>query len=100
MRRSARVSFCTVRKPTGTYDRSMLNLSRGQWAGVWCGAVLVLSAGAVAAGVGITFGNIVLVLLACLAPPAVMLLVWRGPPPQTVAELLHDANAPATGDRR
>jgi len=78
----------------------MLNLSREQWAGVWCAAVLVLSAGAVVAGVGITPGNVVLVLLACLAPPAVMLLIWRGPPPQTVAELLYDANAPATGDRR
>jgi hypothetical protein len=78
----------------------MLNPSRGQWAGIWCAAVLVLSAGAVAAGVGITFGNVVLMLLACLAPPAIMLLVWRGPPPQTVAELLYDAKAPATGDRR
>jgi hypothetical protein len=78
----------------------MLNLAREQWAGVWCVAVLALSAGAVAAGVGITFGHVVLVPLACLVPPAVMLLVWRGPPTQTVAELLHDANAPATGDRR
>jgi hypothetical protein len=32
-------------------------------------------------------------LLACLGPPAVMLLVWR-PPTQNVAELLYDGNHP------
>jgi hypothetical protein len=35
----------------------------------------------------------VLWLLASVAPPAVMLLVWRAPT-QTVAELLYDANHP------
>jgi hypothetical protein len=30
-----------------------------------------------------------LLLVACLVPPAIMLLVWRGAPPPTVAELLH-----------
>jgi hypothetical protein len=70
----------------------MVNLSRKQWAGAWCAAVIVASAGAVAFGAGITVGNGVLFLLACLVPPAVMLLVWR-PPPATVAQLLYDVNA-------
>ena len=26
---------------------------------------------------------------ACIVPPAVMLMLWRGAPPQTVAEVLH-----------
>jgi hypothetical protein len=31
-------------------------------------------------------------LAACLVPPAVMLLVWRGARPITVAELLYSVN--------
>jgi hypothetical protein len=41
-----------------------------------------------------------LVLMACLVLPAVMLLIWHGPPAQTVAELLHatdDVAAPKVG---
>ena len=45
-------------------------------AGVLSGAVLTLGAGA------FWFG-------ACVVPPAVMLAIWRGAPPQTVAEVLH-----------
>ena len=29
---------------------------------------------------------------ACVVPPAIMLLVWRGAPPQTVAEVLHSVD--------
>jgi hypothetical protein len=75
----------------------MLKLSRAQWAGVWCAAVLVLSAGAVGAGAGITLGNGVMVLVALLTPPSVMFLIWR-PPPKTVAEVLYDARAVRHGD--
>jgi hypothetical protein len=38
-------------------------------------------------------------LLTCIAPPAVMMLVWSGPPPPTVAEVLHAAHARVTGNR-
>jgi len=41
-----------------------------------------------------TSGAVELWLAACLVPPAVMLLVWRGAPPVTVAELLHDVSHP------
>ena len=79
----------------------MLKISREQWAAGWCAEVLVLGAAvAVTAGVGITLSHVILLLLASLAPPAVMLLVWRGPPPQTVAEMLYDANAPAKSNQR
>jgi hypothetical protein len=45
-------------------------------AGAFSGAALTMSAGA-------------LWLAACVVPPAVMLAVWRGAPPLTVAEVLH-----------
>ena len=69
----------------------MLNLSREQWAGAWCAAVLILCGVAAAAGVGVTLSNAAVGLVALLAPPSVMLLVWRGPPPQNVTEMLYDA---------
>ena len=87
------VFYCEQRRNrASTYHCTMVNLSRKQWAGAWCAAVIVASAGAVAFGAGITVGNGVIFLLACLVPPAVMLLVWR-PPPATVAQLLYDVNA-------
>ena len=57
--------------------------------GVWF-AVLVAVAGAGAlSGVSITIGISALWFLACVVPPAVMLMLWRGAPPPTVAEILH-----------
>ena len=42
----------------------------------------------------ITVGYAVLLLVIGVAPPAVMLLVWRGAPPQTVAEVLYSVDTP------
>jgi hypothetical protein len=69
-------------------------LSRAQMAGLWCAAVVTTAAASVAGGAPTTSGAVELWLAACLVPPAVMLLVWRGAPPVTVAELLHDVNQP------
>ena len=71
------------------------SISRTQWVSGWCGAVAVVAAASVVSGVGMTVSAAELWLVACLAPPAVMLLVWRGAPPATVAELLHHVNRPS-----
>ena len=65
------------------------SINRRTVIGVWL-AVLVAVAGAGAlSGMSITIGTSVLWLFACVVPPAVMLMVWRGAPPPTVAEILH-----------
>jgi hypothetical protein len=70
------------------------SLKRHTVIGVWL-ALLVVAAGAGAlSGVSITIGATALWLVACVVPPAVILLVWSGAPPPTVAEILH------TVDRR
>jgi len=74
------------------------NVSRMKVIAVWCAAMAVLAAAGVAAGAAVSVGNGELLLVACLVPPAIMLLVWRGPPPLTVAELLHSIDKPT--DRR
>jgi hypothetical protein len=53
----------------------------------------------VVGGVAMTLNAAELWLVACLVPPAVMLLVWRGAPPATVAELLHHVNRPSKESR-
>ena len=72
-------------------DIMLKNVSRLQVVAAWCGVVVVLFAVSVVLGATPSVSAGVLWLLACLAPPAVMLLVWRAPT-QTVAELLYDAN--------
>ena len=68
------------------------SITRGTVVGLWLAALVVLAAVGILAGVAITLDNGALWLLACLAPPSVMLMVWRGAPPPTVAEILHAAH--------
>jgi hypothetical protein len=74
------------RTKNGTHVES---INRRPVIGVWF-AVLVAMAGAGAlSGVSITIGISALWFVACVVPPAVTLMVWRGAPPPTVAEILH-----------
>jgi len=62
--------------------------------GVWLTTLVAVAGIGALAGASITLGNSALWFLAGIVPPAVMLMVWRGAPPATVAEILH------TVDRR
>jgi hypothetical protein len=76
------------------------DISRARLVGAWCAAVILIGACGVVAGAAITMSNAGFLVFACLAPPAVMLLVWRGATPLTVAELLYAVNQPTEKDRR
>jgi hypothetical protein len=73
--------------------------SRGRLIGAWCATLALVGAAAVAVGQTFSIANGALMLLAGLMPLSVVLLVWRGAPPATVAELLHSVAALPTGDR-
>jgi len=75
------------------------NVSRLQLAASWLAAVVVLFAVSVVLGANVSIGASELWLLACFAPPTVMLFVWRAPTP-TVAELLYIVNQPDKDGRR
>ena len=62
--------------------------------GVWFAILVAVAVISTLAGAAVTLGNSALWLLVGIVPPAVMLMVWRGAPPATVAEILH------TVDRR
>jgi hypothetical protein len=77
------------------------HMSRTRLALAWCVAVVVFGVIAVVnGGTAMTLANGGLLLMVGLIPPAIMLLVWRGPPPLTIAEVLHDAGKPSKEDRR
>lgn len=57
--------------------------------GIWFALLVAVAAVAALAGAPVTAGTSALWLVACVAPPSVMLAVWRGAPPLTVAEVLH-----------
>jgi hypothetical protein len=75
------------------------DISRARLARMWVAAVIVVAACSVVLGSALTIDNLQLWLVACLAPPAVMLLVWRGAPQNTVAELKLAVNRPARETR-
>ena len=68
------------------------SITRGTVVSLWLAALVVLAAVGIFAGVAMTLDNGALWLVACLAPPSVMLMVWRGAPPPTVAEILYAAD--------
>ena len=55
----------------------------------WVAAFVALAGVMALAGVSVTLGIGALWLAACVVPPAVMLMVWRGAPPPTIAEVLY-----------
>ena len=65
------------------------SLNRRLLAGAWVATLVVVAGAAALSGVPVTAATSQLWFLACVAPPSVMLLVWRGAPPPTVAEVLH-----------
>jgi hypothetical protein len=66
---------------TSTTRRSLI--------GIWVAILVAAAVAASLSGVSITVGMTELWLAACLVPPAVLLMVWRGAPPPTIAEVLH-----------
>ena len=74
----------------------MLNdLSRARLIGAWCLTVMTIGACGIVAGAALTISNGAWLLVACLVPPTAMLLVWRGAPPITVAEMVYSVHGPA-----
>jgi hypothetical protein len=59
---------------------------------MWCAAVALIVVAALALGVSVTIGTATMLLALCLVPPAMVLMLWPGVQPQTVAEVLRDVD--------
>jgi UPF0716 family protein affecting phage T7 exclusion len=76
----------------------MLNdITRNRLVGFWFAAVAVIIAVVVAMGMNVGVGTTALLLTLSLVPPGIILVLWRGAPSPTVAEILHTANSPTEG---
>ena len=73
------------------------SISRAQLVGAWLMAVAILTAWGVVLNLDVTLSSGILLVATSLVPPAVLLLVWRGAPPFTVAELLHSVDTSKEG---
>lgn len=69
------------------------SLSHARVIVAWAVVVSIALAGSLVAGAAASPSTWVLLLCLCLAPPVLSLVIWRGAPPATVAEILHTANA-------
>jgi hypothetical protein len=67
----------------------MSRLTRGQWIGAWFATVAVAIAISIVVGATVTLSSIAMLVAMSVVPPAIVLLVWRGAPPATAAELLY-----------
>jgi hypothetical protein len=72
-------------------------ITRNRVVGFWFAAVAVIIASVVTMGVSVSVSTVALLLALSLVPPGIMLVLWRGAPPPTVAEILYAANTPKEG---
>jgi len=63
--------------------------NRGTIIGVWFAALASVAGAGAVGGASITLGTRALLWVACFVPPAIMLMVWHGAPPPTIAERLY-----------
>ena len=68
------------------------DISRSTLVGFWFTAVAVIVASAMAAGLSVGISTTAVLLTLSLVPPAILVFVWRGAPPPTIAEVLYVAN--------
>jgi len=67
------------------------DMTRSRLIQVWFAAVTLVVVAGVALGAAVTIGTGAMLLALCLAPPAIILMLWPSVQAPTIAEVLHDA---------
>jgi len=65
----------------------------------WLGLLAFVAVVGVLAGARPSPSTVAFLLVTCVAPPIVMMMVWRGAPPPTVAEVIRRAEGRQGGGR-
>lgn len=68
------------------------DLTRARVIQVWFAAVALAVAWVIVLGASVSTSTAAVLLALCLVPPAIVLLMWPGIQPPTVAEILHDVD--------
>jgi len=75
----------------GRTNMGIRHLTRMRVIQIWFAAVLLAGVAAIASGVAVTVGTVVTLVAMCLAPPAVLLMLWPSDTASTMAEAIDDA---------
>jgi hypothetical protein len=75
----------------------LTNLTRNRLVGWWFAAVAVIIASVITMGMNVGVSTSALLVSLALVPPGIVMALWRGGPAPTVAEILHEADAPKGG---
>jgi hypothetical protein len=68
------------------------DMTRSKLIQIWFAAVALVIVAGIAFGASLTAGTGAMLLALCLVPPAIILMLWPGVEPPTVAEVLHDVD--------
>lgn len=68
----------------------LTDMTRSRLIQVWFTAVALVIVAGIALGASVTIGTGAILLALCLVPPAIIMKLWPGRQPQTIAEVLHD----------
>jgi len=61
---------------------------------IWVAAVALVAMASVVLGARVTIATAAAVVALCLVPPAILLLLWPGAEPTSIAQVLHDVDRP------
>lgn len=70
-------------------DTMLKDMTRSRLIQAWFAALALVVAAALALGASVTVGTGAMLLVLCLVPPTIVLMLWPGVQPPTVAEVLH-----------
>jgi len=68
------------------------DMSRAKLMQISVAAVVLVAVASVVLGARVTVATAAALLAVCLVPPAILLVLWPGAEPPTIAEVLHDVN--------
>jgi hypothetical protein len=67
------------------------DITRARLIQIWFAAVALVVVGGLVYGASVTVSTAAVLAAVCLVPPAIVLMLWPGIQPPTIAEVLHDA---------
>jgi hypothetical protein len=70
----------------------LIDVTRSRSIQVWFAAVALIVAAGVVLGASMTVGTAAVLMALCLAPPAIILMLWPGVQSTTVADVIHGAD--------
>jgi len=69
----------------------LTDMTRSRLIQIWFTAVALVIVAGIALGASISMGTFAMLLALCLVPPAIILKLWPATQPQTIAEVIRDA---------